>query len=99
MVAYLIASIEIHDREGFAAYREQVAAVIERYGGRYLVRGGAVHPLEGDFGLKRLVIVEFPTLDAARRFYGSEAYAPLLKLRAGSTVSQVALVEGLAPPV
>ena len=98
MAAYLIANIEVQDREGFDAYREQVVAVIERYGGRYLVRGGAIHPLEGDLGLKRLVVVEFPSLDAARRFYDSEAYAPLLKLRAGSTVSQVALVEGSAPP-
>ena len=99
MAAYLIASIEVQDRDGFDAYRKQVAAVIERYGGRYLIRGGAVHPLEGDLGLKRLVVVEFPSLDAARRFYNSEAYAPLLKLRTGSTVSQVALVEGVASPV
>ena len=98
MAAYLIASIEVQDRDGFDAYREQVTAVIEQYGGRYLVRGGAVHPLEGDLGLKRLVILEFPSLDAARCFYDSEAYAPLLKLRAGSTVSQVALAEGVASP-
>jgi uncharacterized protein (DUF1330 family) len=98
MAAYLIANIEVRDTDAFAVYGEQVRPVVERHGGRYLVRGGAVHPLEGDLGLKRLVVLEFPSMEAARRFYDSEAYAPLLKLRADSTVSHVALVEGWTPP-
>ena len=98
MAAYLIANIEVRDREAFDAYRARVVPVIERHGGCYLVRGGEVHPLEGDLGLKRLVVVEFPSLEAARRFYESEEYVPLLRLRAESTISHVALAEGWAPP-
>jgi uncharacterized protein (DUF1330 family) len=74
-----------------------VPAVIEQYGGRYLVRGGTVHPLEGDMGLDRFVVLEFPSMDAARWFYDSPEYAPLLKLRTDTTRSRVAFVEGYAP--
>ena len=98
MPAYLIANIEVTDPEGFERYRTQVPAVIARHGGRYLVRGGAVHQVEGALGLKRLVILEFPSMEALRGFYDSADYAPLLRLRLDSTRSDVALVEGYAPP-
>ena len=94
MAAYLIADIEVNDRDAFDAYRERVVPVVERHGGRYLVRAGAVHPLEGNLGFKRLVVLEFASMEAARGFYDSPDYAPLLKLRADSTVSRVVLVEG-----
>jgi uncharacterized protein (DUF1330 family) len=94
MAAYLIANISVTDPKGYQPYREQVPAVLEKYGGRYLVRAGAVHPLEGDLGFDRFVIIEFPSMDAARRFYDSTEYAPLLKSRMETTRSQVALVEG-----
>lgn len=97
MPAYLIANIEVTDAEAFERYRAAVPAVIAAHGGRYLVRGGALHPVEGAMPLKRLVILEFPSLDAARRFYDSAEYAPLLALRLASTRSEVTLVEGYAP--
>ena len=71
---------------------------MERFGGRYLVRGGELLPVEGDLGLKRLVILEFPSVEAARRFYTSPEYAPLLKLRQESVASDIVLVEGWTPP-
>lgn len=97
MAAYLIANVDVRDRDMFEAYRERVPAVIEKFGGRYLVRGGEIHPVEGDLGLKRLVVLEFPSMEAVRRFYESPDYAPLLQLRSDSTASNVVLVEGLAP--
>jgi uncharacterized protein (DUF1330 family) len=72
--------------------------VIAQYGGRYLVRAGAVHPLEGELGIDRFVVLEFPSMEAARRFYDSPEYAPLLKLRTETTRSRVALVEGYDAP-
>ncbi len=98
MPAYLVANITIRDPEGFERYRREVPPVIAAFGGRYLVRGGAVHPLEGEPGLKRLVILEFPSMDAARSFYESPDYAPLLALRLASASCDVALVEGYQPP-
>ena len=98
MAAYFIVNLDIHDAERFEAYRSGVAPLVERFGGRYLVRGGELHPVEGDFGLKRLVVLEFPSMEAARRFYDSPEYAPLLKLRQEAARSDIALVEGWAPP-
>jgi uncharacterized protein (DUF1330 family) len=97
MAAYLIANLTITDPERYPDYRAKVPAVIAQYGGRYLVRGGAVHPLEGEPGFDRFVVLEFPSLEAAKRFYDSPEYAPLLKLRTETTRSHVALVEGYAP--
>ncbi len=51
MAAYLIVNLDIHDAERFETYRQQVAPLVEQHGGRYLVRGGELHPLEGDLGL------------------------------------------------
>ncbi len=97
MPGYLIANLTVTDPERYQLYRERVPAIIARYGGRYLVRAGAIHPMEGDLGLDRFVVIEFPSMDAAKRFYDSPEYAPLLKLRVEATRSQVALVEGDAP--
>lgn len=98
MTAYIIADVEVHDPDTFGLYRERVPAVIAQYGGRYLVRGGALHPVEGEWGLHRLVVLEFPSMDDARRFYDSPEYAPLLELRQASATTKMAIVEGRTPP-
>lgn len=98
MAAYLIANIRVTDPARFAEYREKVAPMIARYGGRYLIRGGAVTPVEGDPRLDRVVVLEFPDMAALKRFYHSEDYAPLIALRQSASTGDVALVEGYAPP-
>jgi uncharacterized protein (DUF1330 family) len=98
MAAYFTVNLDIRDAGKFEDYRAKVPAVIEKHGGRYIVRGGQVHPVEGDLGLKRLVVLEFPTSEAARRFYDSPEYAPLLKLRQEAARSDIVLVEGWTPP-
>ena len=97
MPGYLIANIKVTDPEGFERYRAAVPPVIAQYGGRYLVRGGAMERLENADGFNRVVVLEFPSLDAARAFYFSPEYAPLLKLRNETTESQAILVEGHEP--
>jgi len=96
MAAYLVGNITVTDPVRYEEYRARVPSVIAQYGGRYLVRGGAVHGLEGQPGWDRCVILEFDSLDAARRFYDSPEYAPLLKLRGEVSVSHIAFVEGFA---
>jgi uncharacterized protein (DUF1330 family) len=98
MPAYLIANIEITDPAGFERYRAAVPAVIAAHGGRYLVRGGALETVEGSLSLKRLVILEFPSMAALRGFYDGAEYRPLLALRLRSTRSDVVFVEGCDPP-
>jgi uncharacterized protein (DUF1330 family) len=96
MAGYLIASINVTDPEGFAEYREQVTPLIAKFGGRYIIRGGELDHREGQLPLQRLVVLEFSSLADARRFYESPEYAPLLKLRTASAVSDLALIEGYA---
>ncbi len=97
MAAYLVANITVTDMERYQEYRARVGPVVAQFGGRFLVRAGTVHPLEGEMGLDRLVVIEFPSPDAARRFYDSAEYAPLLRLRLETTRSSLVLAEGAAP--
>ena len=96
MTAYLIANITVTDPEAYKSYRDGVAPVLAQYGGRFLVRAGTIHPLEGDLGIDRCVVIEFPSREAAQRFYDSPEYAPLLKLRLAAARSKMAIVEGYA---
>ena len=94
MAGYLIANIEVKDPAKFEEYRQKVVPVIKKFGGRYLVRGGDVRRLEGNLPLKRVVVLEFPTVEAAQRFYDSAEYRPILNLRLASTQSDVMVVQG-----
>lgn len=95
MSAYVIADIEITDPAAFEEYRRQVPATIERYGGRYLARGGPLERLEGDWAPRRLVILEFPSLEQARRWYASEEYRGPRALRLASARTSAVLVGGV----
>jgi uncharacterized protein (DUF1330 family) len=92
---YIVAVLDIRDREGFEDYRQRVPATIERYGGRYLIRGGEYERLEGEWEPRRLTVVEFDSTEAARRWYDSEDYRPLRELRSRTAVSHLLLVEGV----
>ena len=94
--AYIIANITVTDPDQYATYRAGTPAAIARHGGRFLVRGGTIHPLEGALDLDRLVVIEFPSLDAAQTFYRSPEYEPLRQLREAATRSDLAIVEGVA---
>ena len=94
MKGYLVANIRVTDPAKFEQYRTAVPAVIAQYGGHYTVRGGELQRMENAEGWNRVVVLEFDSLAAARRFYDSPEYAPLLRLRIEATESQVVLVEG-----
>ena len=94
MAAYLIVDIEIQDAAGFEDYRKAVPATIEKYGGKYLVRGGRFEKLEGEWQPKRLVILEFPSMEQAKRWYDSEEYREPKALRLRTSKANLILVEG-----
>jgi uncharacterized protein (DUF1330 family) len=96
MAAYLIADITVHDPDGYKAYAADVAALIAKHGGTYLVRGGAVDVLEGDWTPARLILVEFPDRGAARRFYEDPAYQPLKRIRTSTSRGHLIVVDGHA---
>jgi len=95
MAAYLVADIEVTDAEGYQEYRRTVGASIAAFGGRFLARGGVVEVLEGDWSPKRLVIVEFPSMERLRAWYDSPEYAPALALRKRTSVSGLVMTEGI----
>ena len=95
MPAYVIATIEVTDPALFDTYRAQVPATIDKFGGKYLVRGGEVEVVEGDQPTRRTVVLEFENLERARGWYYSDEYAGPKELRIQSTISNVAIVEGV----
>ena len=95
MSAYVIAQIDITDPDLFKKYGEQVSTVVQRYGGRYIVRGGSMDNMEGALARGRLVVIEFESREAAKRCYTSPEYAPLIELRQKSSEGEVVIVEGL----
>jgi len=95
MVAYVIADVEVLDRDGYEAYRRQVPATIAAYGGRYLARGGETEVLEGTWSPKRCVILEFPDMARFRAWWSSTEYAPLRTLRERTTKSHLIVTQGL----
>ena len=94
MSAYLIGEIEVTDPVGYEEYRKQVLAVVTQYGGKFLVRGGKVDPKEGGWAPRRVVLLEFPSMAQAQKWYASAEYAPLIKLRQKASKGKLILVEG-----
>jgi uncharacterized protein (DUF1330 family) len=95
MAAYVIADITVQDPGRYDEYRRQVLATIEKYGGRFLVRGGAHQSLEGDWNPGRIVLLEFPDMAALKRWYESEEYGPLITLRQSAAAGSLIAVEGI----
>lgn len=79
--AFVVAAHRMRDLAAFQPYAEQVGAVVQRFGGRFLARSGKAEMLGGDFVSDRAVIIEFPSAADAVAFYVSDVYAPLMKIR------------------
>jgi uncharacterized protein (DUF1330 family) len=95
MAAYVISEVEARHTADLATYRELAAQSIARYGGRYLVRGGAAELAEGEPPPKIIVIVEFPTMARLREWYASPEYAEALKVRRTALERRLIFVEGV----
>lgn len=91
---YLIAEIDVHDAQQYANYTAQTPAAIAKHGGKFVVRGGAVEAVEGQAPNGRVVVIEFPSLQAATTFYHSADYQPLIPIRQSASTGRVFLVEG-----
>jgi uncharacterized protein (DUF1330 family) len=95
--AYVISEVEIRDEPLFGAYRRLAADSIAQYGGRYLVRGGERELIEGGPPPKMFIVVEFPSMEVAKQWYASPAYAEALELRVSALERRLIFVEGVAP--
>lgn len=96
MPAYVIAETEVRDAELIERYRRLAAASVAKYGGRYIVRSGAAHLVEGGPPPKMLVILEFPSMAQAHEWYASPEYAEALEVRATALDRRLVFVEGVA---
>ena len=96
MAAYAIGRLEMRDPSWVHEYGTKTAALVAKYGGKYLVRGGTMERLEGAGKLPSVtVVLEFPSMEQARAWYNDPAYAPLIKLRQTGSDLDFVLVEGV----
>jgi uncharacterized protein (DUF1330 family) len=96
MPAYCVFDIrEIMDPAALETYRGRVLATVKQYGGRYVFVGGRFEVIEGDWRPAFPVIIEFPSLEQAHRWYGSEDYRDLKEMRLAATRSDVVFMEGV----
>lgn len=95
MSAYLIIEAHITDPQRFAAYARATPALVARFGGRYVVMGGAQQSLEGEHAPARTVISQWPDRAAALAFWQSPEYAALKPLRDGTGSFRVLLADGV----
>ena len=99
MKGYVVIDTEIIDTESYSEYVEKILAVIVAHGGRFLVRTSDIEPLDGGWEPKRLVIIEFDSLEAARGFVGSAEYGAIDEVRRRAAKSRIVVVGGYDPEV
>ena len=95
MTAYLIVRMNVTDMEQYREYMKLTPAILEKYGGKFIVRGGEKVTLEGEEETSRVVVVEFPSVEAATTFYNSDEYQAAIKVREGAATGQFVVVEGV----
>lgn len=92
--AYLLVQSDVTNAEQYAAYAKQTPAIVEKFGGKFLARGGRNATLEGTRAPARVVVIEFPNFEAATGFYNSPEYVAARKVRSGAATMQMVAVEG-----
>ena len=95
MAAYIIVSIKVQDPVRYEAYKSMVPPSLAPYGGKFIVRGGKLETLEGGWSPERFVIIEFPSADQAKSWWGSTEYAEAKALRQATSASEMIVVEGV----
>ena len=94
MSVYMLIDVEVTDSDRYSEYVKRVPRIIARHGGRYLVRGGPVTSLSGNWNPTRIIIIEFETAEQMQECFSSPEYLELAPLREEATLSRAVLVEG-----
>ncbi|NNG04727.1 MAG: DUF1330 domain-containing protein [Inquilinus sp.] len=95
MVAYIIAQVDVTDIDQYKQYAARTPAVVAAHGGRFIARGGRTVVLEGEADNRRVVVIEFPSLERAEAFYNSPEYQEAKALRIGAADGRFIAVEGV----
>lgn len=93
--AYMLVQVDVTNAPQYGEYTKLSPGIIEKFGGRFLARGGRTVTLEGAPAQGRVVVVEFPSFERAQEFYNSQEYQAAKKVRAGAATAQFVLVEGM----
>jgi uncharacterized protein (DUF1330 family) len=95
MCAYVIVEIDIVDPAGYEEYKHLASATVEKYGGKYIIRGGAVETLEGDWNPKRIVVLQFDSIQRAKEWLNCDEYREPRKMRHRTARTRMIVVEGV----
>ena len=96
MAAYMIVEVETTDEALMAEYRKHTPGLVAKFGGKFVVRGGKTRALEGGWKPARVVVLEFPSYEAAEKFYDSPEYKPVLDMRLKAGKAKAIIVDGHA---
>lgn len=94
MSAYLILDVEIHDMEKYGEYMKLAKPLVDKFGGKYHVRGGPFEIMDGDWKPTRLVVIEYPDMKTAKDMYNGAEYAPIKAIRHSCSTGSTVIVEG-----
>ena len=93
---FMLVDVDIHNIEEYKKYLEKVKPMVEKFGGKYLIKGGKIEAKETDLWKpKRIVLVKFPNKSSALRWYNSEEYRALKHLRLNNASSNILFIEGV----
>jgi uncharacterized protein (DUF1330 family) len=95
MAAYLVVDIDVTNPTQFEEYKKLAPAAIAKYGGRYIIRGGAYEVIEGNWNPQRVTVVEFDSMEKGKACYNSPEYQTAIKARAGAANMRMLLVQGV----
>jgi uncharacterized protein (DUF1330 family) len=95
MPAYIIARVEVTDPSRYQEYTRLTPGAIARFGGKFIVRGGKTVTLEGESESRRMVVIEFPSMEQAQGFYDSPEYRAAREVRKGAANAQFLAVDGV----
>ncbi len=98
MAAYVIVNVDTRDPQQYERYKEMAEKTVAQFGGRYLVRGGAMNVLEGTWSPTRIVVLEFDSYEKAHEWWHSSEYAPAKELRQRLSTTDLLIVDGYATP-
>jgi len=95
MAAYVVVQVDVKDPSRYEDYKKMVPPSLEKFGGRFIVRGNPTHTLEGTWSPKRFVMVEFPNVERAKAWWASAEYADAKALRQATAHTEMIVVEGV----
>ena len=95
MSAYLLANITVNNPENYKEYVSKVKSVVEKFGGEYLVRGGEMNIIEGDWPNERNIVIKFPSREKAMEWYNSEEYKSIKKIRLDNSEGSNIIIKGI----